>query len=44
MNDLLSGDILLVPSPPDRERLARIEKLAQRSIEEHRKTLEGLAR
>ena len=40
----IGGDILLVPSPLDRKRLARIEKLAQRSIEEHRKTLEGLAR
>ena len=33
----IGGDILLVPSPLDRERLAR------KSIEEHRKTLEGLA-
>jgi hypothetical protein len=37
-------DILLVPSPLDRERLKRIEKLASRSIDEHRRTLEGLAR
>jgi hypothetical protein len=34
--------ILLVPAPLDRERLRRIEQLANRSIEEHRKTLEGL--
>ncbi len=40
----IGGDILLVPSPLDRERLARIEKLANRCIEEHRKALEGLAR
>ncbi len=40
----IGGDILLVPSPLDRELLARIEKLAHHSIEEHRKTLEGLAR
>ena len=40
----IGGDILLVPSPLDRKRLSHIEKLAQHSIEEHRKTLEGLAR
>ena len=40
----VSGDILLVPSPLDRERLAHIEALTKRSIEEHRRTLEGLAR
>ena len=40
----IGGDILLVPPPLDRERLAAVERLAQRSIDEHRKTLEGLAR
>ena len=40
----IGGDIILVPSPLDRERLARIEKLTHSSIEEHRKSLEGLAR
>jgi hypothetical protein len=40
----IGGDILLLPSPFDRERLAQIEKLARKSIEQHRKTLEGLAR
>ena len=40
----IGGDILLVSPPLDRERLAQIERLARRSIEEHRKTLEGLAR
>lgn len=40
----VGGDIVLTPAPLDRERLARIEQLASRSIEEHRKTLEGLAR
>jgi hypothetical protein len=40
----VGGDILLMPSPLDRERMIRIERLARRSIEEHRKTLEGLAR
>ena len=40
----IGGDILLVPSPFDKERLARIEQLTRRSINDHRKTLEGLAR
>jgi hypothetical protein len=40
----IGGDVLLVSPPLDRERLAQIERLARRSIEEHRKTLEGLAR
>ena len=40
----IGGDLILVPSPLDRRRLARIERLLQRSIEEHRQTLEGLAR
>ena len=40
----IGGDILLAPAPLDRERLAKIEKLAGRSIEEHRKSLQGLAR
>jgi len=40
----IGGDFLLVPPPLNRERLARIERLVNRSIEEHRKTLEGLAR
>ncbi len=38
------GDLLLLPSPLDRQRLARIERLTKQSIAEHRKTLEGLAR
>ena len=40
----LGGDILLLASPLDKERLKRIEKLANQSIDEHRRTLEGLAR
>ena len=40
----VGGDILLLSAPLDRERLRRIERLASRSIEEHRRTLEGLAR
>jgi len=40
----VGGSLLLIPSPLNRERLARIERLAQLSIKEHRKTLEGLAR
>ena len=37
-------DIILVPSPLDLERLTHIEKLTHSSIEEHRKSLEGLSR
>ena len=40
----VGDDILLLSAPLDRERLRRIEELANRSIEEHRRTLEGLAR
>ena len=40
----IGGDVVLAPSPLDRERLAQIERLARRSIKEHRQTLEGLAR
>jgi len=40
----VGGDILLLAAPLDRERLARIEELTRRSIDEHRRTLEGLAR
>jgi len=40
----IGGDILLIPSPIKRERLARIERLARSSIRDHRKTLEELAR
>lgn len=40
----IGGDILLLLPPLDRERLADIERLADRSISDHRKSLEGLAR
>lgn len=40
----VESDILLLSNPLDRERLRRIEELTNRSIEEHRSTLEGLAR
>ena len=40
----VGGDILLLPAPLDRERLKKIEELAKRSIEEHRLTLEALAK
>lgn len=40
----IGGDIFLAPAPLDRDRLGKIEHLASRSIEEHRKSLEGLAR
>jgi hypothetical protein len=39
----VGGDILLLASPLDRSRLKRVEKLAKQSIDEHRRTLEGLA-
>jgi len=41
---LVGGDVLLLSAPLDRERLKQIEELMDRSIEDHRKTLEGLAR
>lgn len=37
-------DILLLAAPLDQERRRQIERLANRSIAEHRQTLEGLAR
>ena len=40
----VGGDILLLPAPLDRERIKKIEELTRRSIEEHRSTLEALAR
>jgi hypothetical protein len=40
----IGGDILLMPPPLDRERLARIDRLARQSVKEHRAALEGLAR
>ncbi len=40
----IGGNILLVPPPLDRERIALIKRLTKESIEDHRKTLEGLAR
>ena len=39
----IGGDILLAPAPLDRERLSKLAQLAGRSIEEHRKSLQGLA-
>lgn len=40
----VGGDILLLSAPLDQERIKQIEKLANQSIDEHRKTLEGLAK
>jgi len=40
----VGGDILLLPAPLDRERIKKIEELTKRFIEEHRSTLEALAR
>ena len=39
----IGNDILLVPSPLDKDRIARIERLTDLSIKEHRKTLENLS-
>lgn len=39
----IGGDILLTPTPFDRQRVERIGELARRSIDEHRDTLKGLA-
>ena len=40
----VGGDILLLSTPLDRERLKKIDALTESSIRDHRKTLEGLAR
>ena len=40
----IEGVIVLVPAPVDRKRLAQIETLTSQSIDDHRTTLEGLAR
>lgn len=40
----VGGDILLLSTPLDRERLKKIDELTETSIRDHRKTLEGLAR
>ena len=39
----IDDTILLMRSPLDKDRLAKIEKLTEQSIQEHRTTLEGLA-
>ena len=40
----VGGDILLISTPLDRERIKRISALADASINEHRSSLEGLGR
>ncbi len=40
----LGGDILLMPSMLDKNRMAEISRLARQSIGEHRKALEDLAK
>ncbi len=40
----VGGDLLLITPPLDRTRLARIARLTEKSITDHRQTLEGLAR
>jgi hypothetical protein len=41
---VVEGDILLLSTPLDRERVKQIQDLTDRSIQEHRRTIEGLAR
>jgi hypothetical protein len=41
---VVDGDILLLATPLDRERVKRILDLTDRSLKDHRQTLEGLAR
>ncbi|MFN0135597.1 MAG: hypothetical protein ACKVS9_05695 [Phycisphaerae bacterium] len=40
----IGGDILLITSPLDRKRLDLIDALVGESINDHRKSLEGLAK
>ena len=40
----IDDTILLIPEPLNKKRFSLIEKLAKQSIEDHKKTLEGLAR
>lgn len=40
----IENEILLLPSPLDKKRLELIKKLADESINEHRETLEELAK
>ncbi len=39
----IGGDIILAATPLDRKRLERVGRLAEQSIDDHRKSLEGLA-
>jgi hypothetical protein len=40
----VGGDIVLAIPPLDKNRLDEVKRLADRSIADHRKSLEGLAR
>jgi len=40
----IGGDIILLAGPLEKERWARIEELAQKSMNKHRATLEALSR
>ncbi|WP_273334458.1 hypothetical protein [Dictyoglomus turgidum] len=40
----IEGVIILIPSPIDKERLSQVERLIDISINEHRKSLENLAK
>jgi len=39
----IGGTVILAPAPLNRERLAQVDRLARRSIEDHRGALDGLA-
>ena len=39
----VEGHVILLPGPLDRERIARVERLARQSIQDHREALESLA-
>jgi hypothetical protein len=40
----IEGVIILIPLPIDKERLSQVERLIDISINEHRKSLENLAK
>jgi hypothetical protein len=40
----IDGDVLLVKAPLDKQSIERTERLARKVIDDHRKSMEGLAR
>ncbi len=41
---VVGDDILLIANPLDRKRLERVDRIAQASINDHKTTLDGLAK